>query len=87
MTLRDLLSCLRIRQWTKNVLIFAALVFSNHANEFAYVLKSLIAFLLFSLGTGAFYIYNDINDFEGDREHPVKKKRPIASGRVRVCFM
>ena len=84
MIVRDLIGCLRVRQWTKNVLIFAALIFSNHANQFPYVVKSFIAFIIFSIGAGAFYTFNDILDLESDREHPVKRQRPIASGHVSV---
>ncbi len=84
MIVRDLIGCLRIRQWTKNILIFAALIFSNHANQFPYVARSFIAFIIFSLGAGAFYTFNDILDLESDREHPVKRQRPIASGHVSV---
>ena len=84
MIVRDLIGCLRVRQWTKNILIFAALIFSNHANQFPYVAKSFIAFIIFSLGAGAFYTFNDILDLESDREHSVKRQRPIASGHVSV---
>lgn len=84
MIVRDLIGCLRVRQWTKNILIFAALIFSNHANQFPYVARSFIAFIIFSLGAGAFYTFNDILDLESDREHPLKRFRPIASGRVSV---
>ncbi len=84
MIVRDLIGCLRVRQWTKNILIFAALIFSNHANQFPYVVKSFIAFIIFSLGAGAFYTFNDILDLESDRKHPVKRQRPIASGHVSV---
>ena len=84
MIVRDLIGCMRVRQWTKNVLIFAALIFSNHANQFPYVVKSFIAFVVFSLGAGAFYTFNDILDLESDRKHPLKQQRPIASGRVSI---
>ena len=84
MIFKDFIGCLRIRQWTKNILIFAALIFSNNAHQFTFIARSFIAFFIFSLGTGALYIFNDIFDLEGDREHPVKKHRPIASGRVSV---
>jgi 4-hydroxybenzoate polyprenyltransferase len=50
----------------------------------SYVLKSLIAFFLFSLCAGALYTFNDIIDAENDRGHPVKKNRPIASGKITV---
>jgi len=78
----DVVNCLRPRQWTKNVLIFAALVFSRHAFEQWYLLRTAAAFLLFSLAAGSLYIFNDIKDIERDRAHPVKRLRPIPAGRI-----
>ncbi len=76
--------CLRIRQWTKNILIFAALIFSNNANNLEYVLTCLYAFLIFSFGAGAVYIFNDIHDIKSDRKHPLKRFRPIAAGDLSI---
>ena len=78
----DLIGCLRPRQWTKNIVIFSALIFAGQALSFPYAARAFAAFILFSLTTGAVYIFNDIQDIERDREHPIKKKRPIASGVV-----
>jgi 4-hydroxybenzoate polyprenyltransferase len=78
----NVIGCLRPRQWSKNVLIFAALVFSQHAFEQWYLLRSVAAFLLFSLAAGTMYIFNDIKDIERDRAHPVKRLRPIPDGRI-----
>ena len=80
----DLTSCLRVRQWTKNTVIFAALIFSRHALEVGYLARSAIAFVLFSLVAGAIYTFNDILDLNQDRAHPLKKDRPIASSRISV---
>jgi len=85
MEIKDLAGCLRARQWTKNTVIFAALVFSNHAHQTAYVARCIAAFVLFSIATGAVYVFNDIIDIPSDREHPVKRFRPIASGRMSVA--
>jgi len=82
MRIRDLTGCLRVRQWTKNLLVIAALVFSQHAHEPEYLISTIAAFILFSFATGAVYILNDIMDIEADRRHPLKMSRPIASGRV-----
>jgi len=84
MSVKDFIDCLRIRQWTKNILIFAALVFSQHVFQFEYVTRSILAFLIFSLSAGAVYIQNDILDIERDRKHPLKKERPLASGRMSI---
>ena len=82
-----LLACLRPRQWTKNLLVFAALIFARKftgpgAAE-ALGLAAL-TFAGFCLASGALYVFNDIQDVEGDRRHPQKRLRPLASGRVSV---
>jgi 4-hydroxybenzoate polyprenyltransferase len=82
--LNALLKTMRPRQWTKNIFVFAALVFDSklfHRNDF---LRTLAGFGLFCLISSAVYIFNDILDVEADRQHPVKKNRPIASGRLRI---
>lgn len=82
MTGSDLFSCLRIRQWIKNILLFAALVFSGHAFDPPYLLRSVQAFVIFCLISGAVYVLNDILDVAKDREHPIKRLRPFAAGRI-----
>jgi 4-hydroxybenzoate polyprenyltransferase len=82
--LRALLKTMRPRQWTKNVFVFAALVFDGklfHLHDF---LRTLTGFGLFCLISSAVYIFNDLLDVEADRQHPVKKNRPIASGKLSV---
>ncbi len=78
----NLAACLRIRQWTKNVLVFAALVFAGHAFDASYLLRTVAAFFLFSFAAGAVYLFNDLHDIEADRVHPVKCLRPIPAGRI-----
>jgi len=75
---------LRPKQWVKNVFIFAPMIFSLHMFQPDYIRRSLLAFVLFSLVTGAMYIFNDALDRGKDKLHPVKKERPIASGRLAV---
>jgi len=81
-TLKYFLISLRPKQWVKNVFIFAPMIFSLHMFQTAYIWRSLLAFILFSLAAGAMYVFNDILDRGKDRLHPVKKERPIASGRL-----
>jgi len=76
---------MRPKQWVKNVFIFAPMIFSLHMFQPAFILRSLLAFFLFSLITGAIYIFNDILDREKDRLHPEKKDRPIAAGRLSIA--
>jgi 4-hydroxybenzoate polyprenyltransferase len=75
-------SALRPAQWTKNLFVFAAVFFSQSLVNPHAVLKVSIAFLLFCLVSGCVYIFNDLCDRESDRTHPVKSRRPIASGQL-----
>ncbi|MDR6725374.1 4-hydroxybenzoate polyprenyltransferase [Paenibacillus amylolyticus] len=73
---------LRPKQWTKNGLLFAALLFSFEEIRTETVLTTILGFILFSLVAGCVYILNDYVDRERDQQHPVKKFRPLASGQV-----
>jgi 4-hydroxybenzoate polyprenyltransferase len=81
--LKALLQTMRPRQWTKNIFIFGALVFDKKLFEAVYFSRALAAFVMFCLLSGAVYIINDLGDVEKDRLHPVKRDRPLASGRLR----
>ena len=76
-------AALRPRQWTKNLVVFAAPLFAFSIN-WQSLGGSLLAFVLFCCASSAFYLLNDIADVESDRRHPVKCKRPIAAGLVSV---
>ncbi|MEX2090072.1 MAG: decaprenyl-phosphate phosphoribosyltransferase [Bacteroidota bacterium] len=76
------LSLLRLPHWLKNLFLFAPLIFSKHLFEEGYFWTAAQGFLVFSLLSSAVYVINDIADREADRLHPVKKNRPIASGRI-----
>ena len=76
-----LLSC-RPKQWIKNLFVLTALVFSFNLFNPAYVLKALQALLCFCIASSGVYLLNDLLDLEQDREHPEKRLRPIASGRL-----
>lgn len=77
-----LLESLRPLQWIKNTLVFVALVFSKNVFHFSLLLKTLAGFGLFCLLSGSVYLINDIVDLESDRLHPIKKMRPLPSGRL-----
>ncbi|MBG9788227.1 decaprenyl-phosphate phosphoribosyltransferase [Brevibacillus laterosporus] len=77
-----LLLQLRPQQWTKNLLVFAALLFSLHKVSIHLLGKSLIAFFLFCMVSGCVYILNDFADIKNDRNHPEKRFRPMASGAL-----
>ena len=82
--LRALLKTMRPRQWTKNAFVFASLVFDGKLFSLPDFLRTLAGFGLFCLISSAVYIFNDILDLEADRQHPVKRNRPIASGKLPV---
>lgn len=81
--IRALLQTMRPKQWTKNIFIFGALVFDKKLFEPVYFLRTLAVFVMFCLLSGAVYIINDLGDVERDRLHPVKRNRPLASGRLK----
>ena len=90
--LRYVLRSMRPRQWTKNGIVFLALVFSvgqdYHLSEpsswVPRALQALVAFACFAMVSSAEYLVNDINDVEADRAHPKKRYRPIAAGLLPV---
>jgi 4-hydroxybenzoate polyprenyltransferase len=75
---------LRPRQWTKNLLLFAGLIFAKQMGDTECLLRAVAGVALFCLASGVIYVFNDIADRDLDRLHPDKKKRPIASGRLPV---
>jgi len=84
--LRATIKTMRPRQWVKNAIIFAPLVFDRQLGfeHWQATLKTLIGFIIFCLLSGLVYIINDIADVEADRRHPEKCKRPIASGELPI---
>ncbi|MCA9596714.1 MAG: decaprenyl-phosphate phosphoribosyltransferase [Myxococcales bacterium] len=76
----------RPHQWVKNVFVLAPVVFAKEIFDPVLLVRAGGAFLVFCLLAGAVYTMNDIADVESDREHPVKRYRPIASGRVPMGF-
>jgi 4-hydroxybenzoate polyprenyltransferase len=82
--LTALLKTMRPRQWTKNVFVFAALVFDKQLLLPGPFLRTLAGFGLFCLISSSVYIFNDLADIEADRQHPEKQHRPIPSGQLPV---
>lgn len=80
----SLLAILRPKQWIKNCVIFAALVFSQTLLDADRLWRALAAFLLFCAVSSAVYILNDILDRQTDRLHPAKATRPIAAGKIPI---
>ena len=78
-----LLQALRPKQWTKNLLVFVGVGFAQLGGDSAMLLRAAAGFLAFSLLAGTVYLVNDLKDVEADRQHPKKRKRPVASGRLK----
>lgn len=90
-TFSDYLHLLRVRQWTKNLLLFAGLIFAGRLRAplgievlFSETSRVVLAFICFCALSSATYIFNDWLDAPQDRLHPSKKNRPIASGVIRA---
>ncbi|MFP4056865.1 MAG: decaprenyl-phosphate phosphoribosyltransferase [Candidatus Brocadiia bacterium] len=81
---RALLAALRPHQWTKNLLVFAALIFAFKFLDPQSVLLAVAGFAVFCAASSASYLFNDVLDLERDRCHPVKSRRPVASGALAV---
>lgn len=79
---RQLLITMRPKQWTKNVFIFAALLFDIKLLDVTYVGRTTLAFILFCILSGSVYLINDLTDIDKDRQHPVKRNRPLPSGKL-----
>lgn len=82
--LRHLVRAMRPRQWTKNAVVLAALVFDLKLFHLNHVATAAGAFIAFCLAASGLYLINDIRDRDADRLHPVKRRRPIASGALPV---
>lgn len=76
------LQAARPLQWTKNLLVFAGLIFSKHYGDLESWLEALLAFGAYCLASSAAYLFNDIIDVARDRAHPIKKSRPLAAGEI-----
>lgn len=82
---RGMIREMRPHQWVKNLFVLAPVVFAKELNDPRLIVKALGAFSVFCLLAGAVYTLNDLVDAPADRVHPVKRFRPIASGRVPVA--
>lgn len=81
-----LIKTMRPKQWTKNIFVWAALIFDRKLFEREPFVNTLVTFILFCLISGAVYIVNDLVDLPRDRAHPTKRTRPLASGALNPRF-
>jgi 4-hydroxybenzoate polyprenyltransferase len=82
--LKYLLKTMRPKQWTKNVFVLAAIVFDRQITDINALAVTIGGVIIFCLLSSTVYIFNDIADVEGDRQHPKKRHRPIASGKLPI---
>ncbi len=75
-------AAMRPRQWTKNLLLYAGIIFAAELDDPVRWIQATAAFVAYCLASSAAYIYNDVRDAPHDRLHPLKRLRPIASGAV-----
>jgi 4-hydroxybenzoate polyprenyltransferase len=73
---------MRPKQWLKNGVIFAALVFDAKLTDVSYLARTAVGFIVFCLVSGVVYLINDLADIDQDRLHPKKRERPLAAGRL-----
>ena len=81
--LKTYISLLRVKHYIKNFLIFFPILFSGNLLNFDAVILAIIEFFSFSFAASAIYVFNDLLDYEKDKNHPIKRNRPIASGIVK----
>jgi 4-hydroxybenzoate polyprenyltransferase len=77
-----MLRLLRPKQWTKNLLLFAALVFAGRLLDTVALARACLAFVAFCMASSSVYVVNDLVDVERDRAHPEKRRRPLAAREV-----
>jgi len=84
--LKELIVSMRPKQWTKNIFLFAALIFDLKLFDPALLGKTIAAFALFCLLSSTVYLINDLADIERDRLHPTKRNRPLPAGRLPLSW-
>src|SRR5512140_1770196 len=82
--LRAMIKTMRPRQWPKNALVIAPILFDRQLTNIPALLHVFPAFILFCLLSSSVYIINDLSDLEADRLHPKKRLRPLASGELSI---
>lgn len=80
--IKNIFLLLRPHQWVKNMFIFLPLFFDRHLFDSEILMPAIVAFFAFCFSASGIYCFNDIYDVEADKLHPVKCKRPIASGKI-----
>src|SRR6187455_522715 len=76
------LVAMRPRQWTKNLLLFAGIIFAAQLGDPSRWVAAIVAFVAYCAASSAAYLVNDVRDVSADRLHPVKRMRPVARGEL-----
>jgi len=82
--LSELFKLLRVSQWHKNTFVLLGFFVLGDYNNYGLLFKAIITFITFCLASSSVYIFNDYRDIEADRNHPIKKNRPLASGIIQA---
>ncbi len=78
------LSLIRVKQWIKNLFVFAPIIFSANLSELDLLMNTIFVFISMCFVSSAIYVFNDIKDIDKDTKHPKKKHRAIASGQIKI---
>jgi len=84
--IRALVKAMRPRQWTKNLALFVGVVFAQRLLSLPSFERAFLAFAAFCLASSTIYLFNDLLDLDNDRQHPLKSKRPLASGALPTAW-
>lgn len=84
--LRGLIVEMRPLEWSKNLLVFSGVIFSHSLTDTRNLWTSILGFMIFCAASSGVYLFNDLCDLKQDRQHPVKRFRPIASGLMNINF-
>lgn len=83
--LTDILNMLKVKHYVKNLVIFLPIIFVKHLSNLAEIRQVFLVFISFCLMSSLVYVFNDIQDVEKDKTHPIKCHRPIASGKISIA--
>lgn len=84
LSIKIILKAIRVHQWTKNLLVFTALILAHAWHQEKALITTVYAFFSFSFAASAIYVFNDLIDLEADRDHIIKKFRPLAAGTLPI---
>ena len=81
-----IIKLIRIKHWIKNLFVFVPIFISGNIFDTFLLVQSLLIFLVFCFVSSSIYVFNDIIDINRDKAHPIKKNRPLASGKLSISY-